>query len=101
MFQDAQVDSVLGSSCTQIPLLSPVTKIQFETIFIDVRGPNPITLHGMLMKLQGYMAFLWIYIHKVKAEPDLEDIPDSFLMAIIMLGKTEITSLLIKADITH
>lgn len=53
------------------------------------------------MQLQSYMAFLWIYIHEVKAEPDLEDIPDSFLMATITLGKSEITSLLKKAGITH
>lgn len=101
MFQCAQVDSVLGSSSTQIPLLSPVTKIQFENIFIDVHRPNPITLWRMLMQLQGYMAFLWIWIHEVKAEPDFEDIPDSFLMAAIMLGKSEMISLLMKADTSH
>lgn len=101
MFQRAQVGSVLGSSCTQIPLFSPLTKIQFENIFIDVRGSNPITQHGMLMQLEGYMAFLWICIHEVKAEPDFEDIPDSFLMATITLGGSEITSLLVKAEVTH
>lgn len=101
MLQYGQAGSVLGSSCTQIPLLSPVTRIQFKNIFIDARGPNPITLHGMLMQLQGYMIFFWICILEVKAEPDFEDIPDSFLMATITLSESEITSLLMKAEVTH
>lgn len=101
MFQCAQVDSVLDSSSTQIPLLSLVTKIQFENIFIDVHRPNPITLCGLLAQVQGYMAFLWVWINEVNAEPDFEDIPDSFLRAAITFGKSEMTSLLMKADTSH
>lgn len=102
MFQCAQVGSVLDSCCTQTPLLSPVTKMQLENSFIDVHGPNPVIQHGMLMQFQGYMAFPWTCICEVKAEPDFEGVPGSFLMlATIMLGKGGVTSLLLKAEVTH
>lgn len=45
-FQHAQVGSVLGSWCTQIPLLSPVTKIRLENSFTDMCGPNPTSNMG-------------------------------------------------------
>ena len=100
MFQRAQVGSVLDSWCTQIPLLSPVTKIQLENSFIDVHGPNPIIQHGMLMQFQGYMVFLWICICEAKAEPDFEGVAGSFLMsATITLGEGGVTSLLLKAEV--
>lgn len=102
MFQCAQAGSVLDSWCTQIPVLSPVTKIQLENSFIDVHRPHPIIQHGMLMQFQGYVAFVWISVHEVKAEPDFEALPGSFLMsATITFSESGGTSLLLKAEVTH
>lgn len=65
-FQCAQVGWVVGSWCIQIPP-SPVTKIQLENGFIDLRGLKSwYPYYGMLMQFQGYMASLWICIHEVK-----------------------------------
>lgn len=55
MSQHAQIGSVLHSWCTQIPLLSPVTKIWLENSFTDVHVPNPVIQHGALMQFHGYM----------------------------------------------
>lgn len=63
---------------------------------------KPDIQHGMLMQFQGYKAFLWICICEVKAEPDFEGVPGSFLMlAAITLGEGGVTSLLLKAEVTH
>ena len=80
----------------------PVTKIQPENSFLDVHGPNPIIQRGMLMQFQGYMAFLWICICEVRAEPDFEDVPGSFLMSQLShSARVELPPCYWKAEVTH
>lgn len=98
VFQHAQAGSLFNFWCTQIPLLCPVMKIQLENSFIDVHAPNPI----IQSEFQGHMAFPRICIHEVKAEPDFEGVPGCLLVsAAISEGEGGVTSLLLKAEVSH
>lgn len=97
MSQHAQIGSVLHSWCTQIPLLSPVTKIWLENSFTDVHGPNPVIQHGALMQFHGYMEST--RFSEFKAESDFKDVPASFPeLVTVTLCEGGLTSLMPMAE---